>query len=108
MDRNRYQSEAARLAALLRKEIARRGVSVRSLEQSMGVGTSIYAKVLTGKITMSLSHLLQILDALEMDWPEFFHLAYGLPAEEPPSEEHDFDHRVLDVLRRHGLLPPGD
>jgi len=30
------------------------------------------------------------------------------PAEAPATETEDFDEKVLDVLRRHGLLPKRD
>jgi transcriptional regulator with XRE-family HTH domain len=108
VDRDRYQREAQRLAALLRREIQRQGVSIRSLEQKMGVGNSIYQKVLGGKITMTLSHLLQIADALGLEWPELFRMAYqspSPPAEAPATGAGEFDEKVIDVLRRHGLLP---
>lgn len=108
MDRDRYQREAQRLAAILRDEIRNQGVSIRSLEQKMGVGNSVYQKVLGGKITMTLGHLLQIADALGLEWPELFRRAYpgsAPPIETPIAEANDFEEQVLDVLRRHGLLP---
>ena len=107
MDRERYQREAQRLASILRREIRRQGVSIRSLEQKMGVGNSVYQKVLGGKITMTLGHLLQIADALGLEWPELFRMAYVGASQpvEAPAEAEDFDERVMDVLRRHGLLP---
>lgn len=109
MDRARYQQEAQRLAAILRGEIQRQGVSIRSLEQKMGVGNSVYQKVLGGKISMTLGHLLQMADALGLEWPELFRMAYHsgpTPSPEIPApEDDDFDQRVMDVLRRHGLLP---
>src|SRR4030095_13892187 len=109
VDRERYQQEALRFAAILRREIRRQGVSIRSLEQKMGVGNSVYQKVLGGKITMTLGHLLQIADALGLEWPELFRTAYlsfSQPAERGATEaEEDFDRKVMDVLRRHGLLP---
>jgi hypothetical protein len=75
----------------------------------MGVGNSVYQKVLGGKITMTLGHLLQIADALDLEWTELFRMAYlppSQPAAEPPAPEaEDFDEKVIDVLRRHGLLP---
>jgi transcriptional regulator with XRE-family HTH domain len=110
VDRERYQREAQRLAAILRWEIRRQGVSIRSLEQKMGVGNSVYQKVLGGKVTMTLGYLLQIADALGLEWPEFFRKAYldsPQPGEVPAADEEEFDRRVLDVLRRHGLLPNG-
>jgi transcriptional regulator with XRE-family HTH domain len=108
VDRERYQREAQRLAAILRREIRRQGVSIRSLEQKMGVGNSVYQKVLGGKITMTVGHLLQIADALGLEWPELFRMAYlpaAQPAEVPAGEADDFDRKVIDVLRRLGLLP---
>jgi transcriptional regulator with XRE-family HTH domain len=110
VDRERYQREAQRLAAILRREIKRQGVSIRSLEQKMGVGNSVYQKVLGGKITMTLGHLLQLADALGLEWTELFRMVYlssSEPAEGPANEEEDFDRKVLDVLRRHGLLKNG-
>lgn len=73
----------------------------------MGVGNSVYQKVLGGKITMTLGHLLQIADALDLEWPELFRTAFPSlqPAEAPTTEDEEFDRKVLDVLRRHGLLP---
>ena len=108
MNRERDQREAQRLADLLHQEIKRQGVSIRSLEKKMGVGNSVYQKVLNGKITMTLGHLLQIIDALELDWTEFFRSAYlnsEEPAEAPPTEAKEFDRRVIDLLLRLGLLP---
>ena len=108
MDRERYQREGQRLADILRQEIRRQDLSIRSLEQKMGVGNSVYQKVLNGKITMTLEYLLQIADALGLEWPEFFRRAYldsPQPGEASSAEAEDFDQKVLDVLRRHGLLP---
>lgn len=108
MERARYQQEAQRLAAILRGEIQRQGVSIRSLEQKMGVGNSVYQKVLGGKISMNLGHLLQMADALGLEWSELFRMAYpclSQSPEIPALEGDDFDQRVMDVLRRHGLLP---
>jgi transcriptional regulator with XRE-family HTH domain len=108
VNRERDQREAQRLTDLLQQEINRQDVSIRSLEKKMGVGNSVYQKVLNGKITMALGHLLQILDALELDWAEFFRTAYPAPsqtAEAPAAESDEFEQKVIDILRRKGLLP---
>ena len=108
MDRERDQREAQRLTDLLHQEIKRRDVSIRSLEKKMGVGNSVYQKVLSGKITMTLGHLLQILDALELDWTEFFRTSYPAPpqtVEALAAESDEFEQKVIGVLRRQGLLP---
>jgi transcriptional regulator with XRE-family HTH domain len=110
VDREPYRLEGRRLADILREEIRRQGVSIRSLEKKMGVGNSVYQKVLNSKITMTLEHLLQIADALGMEWSELFRRAYlpsAQPGEAPDADTEEFDRRVLDVLRRHGLLPEG-
>ena len=107
-DRSRYQQETTRLAALLREEIRRRGLSIRSLEQKMGVGNSIFQKVLTGRIKMTLEHLLAIADALDLDWPALFRLAYPGAAEAKPQPQKpadELEEKVLAVLRRYGIVP---
>lgn len=109
MDRDRYQREAQRLAAILREEIRSQGVSIRSLEQKMGVGNSVYQKVLCGKITMTLGHLLQIADALGLEWLELFRRAYlgsvSLVAAPAPAGVDELEAKVLEILHRHGVLP---
>ncbi|HEX3556152.1 MAG TPA: hypothetical protein VIA62_23275 [Thermoanaerobaculia bacterium] len=105
-DRSRYQQETTRLASLLREEIRRQGVSIRSLEQKMGVGNSIFQKVLTGRIKMTLEHLLEITNALDLDWTAFFRLAYpGSPEGKPSKAADELEEKVLAVLRRYGVVP---
>jgi transcriptional regulator with XRE-family HTH domain len=109
VDRARYQREAQRLAVILREEIRSQGVSIRSLEQKMGVGNSVYQKVLCGKVTMTVGHLLQIADALGLDWLELFRRAYLGPAAPSevlaPAGVDELEARVLEILHRHGVLP---
>jgi transcriptional regulator with XRE-family HTH domain len=123
---DRYTEEALRLAGMLKTLARSKHRSIRSLEQQMGVGTSIFHKVLKGDVTLQLRHLLMIADALEIDWAELFHLAYprasAAPAasgsllgdldralgEEPAAEEipdAEFEKRVKRVLAHLGLLP---
>ena len=105
-DRSRYQQETTRLAALLREEIRRRGLSIRSLEQKMGVGNSIFQKVLTGRIKMTLEHLLALADSLDLDWPTLFRLAYpGTPETKAQKPADELEEKVLAVLRRYGIVP---
>jgi transcriptional regulator with XRE-family HTH domain len=127
---DRYTEEALRLAGMLKTLAKTQRRSVRSLEQQMGVGTSIFHKVLKGEVTLQVRHLLVILDALGIEWAEFFHMAYprgsaargleqdslledlnralGEPASSSPSLETsdaEFEERVLRVLVRYGLVP---
>ena len=50
-----------------------------------------------------------IADALGLEWPELFRRAYLSSSEpaEASATEADFEQKVLDVLRRHGLLKNG-
>jgi len=124
---DKYTEEALRLAGMLKTLAKSKRRSIRSLEQRMGVGTSIFHKVLKGDVTLQLRHLLMIADALEIDWTEFFHLAYprASPATaatgdsllgdldralggEPVAEEipdAEFEAKVKRVLVHLGLLP---
>lgn len=72
----------------------------------MGVGNSIFQKVLTGRIKMTLEHLLALADALDLDWPALFSLAYPGTSEvkaQKPADE--LEEKVLAVLRRYGIVP---
>ena len=121
---DRYTEESLRLAGMLKTLAKSRHRSIRSLEQQMGVGTSIFHKVLKGEVTLQVRHLLMIADALEIEWAEFFHMAYprsgagvrsddsligdlnralGEPVEEE-SPDAAFEERVKRVLFRLGLL----
>jgi hypothetical protein len=82
---DRYTVEALRLAGMLKTLAKSKRRSIRSLEQQMGVGTSIFHKVLKGDVTLQLRHLLMIADALEIDWAELFHLAYPRPSAAPAA-----------------------
>ncbi len=122
---DRYGEEALRLAGLLKTLAKTQRRSIRSLEQQMGVGTSIFHKVLKGEVTLQVRHLLMIADALEIGWEEFFHLAYprssaaaasegsllgdlnralGEPAVERGDSDAEFEERVKRVLIHLGLL----
>jgi hypothetical protein len=113
---DRYAEESLRLATLLKSIAKSKYRSIRSIEQQMGVGTSIFHKVLKGEVTLQVRHILIILDALEIPWEEFFHMAYprrGLAERHPILEQVDaalggesgegeaeFDERVKRVLAR--------
>lgn len=127
---DRYSEETLRLAGMLKTLAKSKRRSIRSIEQQMGVSTSVFHKVLKGDVTFHIRHLLMILDALEIDWAEFFHLAYpraGAPAAagedsllgdldralggEPAAEEvsdFEFEERVKQVLAHLGMLPEED
>jgi transcriptional regulator with XRE-family HTH domain len=126
---DRYEDETLRLAGMVKTLAKSKRRSIRSIEQQMGVSTSIFHKVLKGDVTFHIRHLLMILDALEIDWAEFFHMAYprtsaaasagrgdsllgdldralgeGRPAAEEISDA-EFEERVKRVLAHLGMLP---
>jgi transcriptional regulator with XRE-family HTH domain len=83
-DDNQITAETARLVTLLGKLVKANGASVRSLEKKMGVGDSVFAKLLKGKITLQVRHILMICEAIEIEPKEFFAAAYGFqPAPAP-------------------------
>jgi transcriptional regulator with XRE-family HTH domain len=71
-----FTAEALRIAGLLADVVRDRNVSVRSLEKKMGVAESMFAKVLKGKITLQLRHVVMICTALGVEWQDFFAHAY--------------------------------
>jgi hypothetical protein len=62
--RDRYEEEALRLVRVLASMALEKRVSVRSLEKKMGVGDSVFSKVLRGKITSQVRHVLMRLPPL--------------------------------------------
>lgn len=77
-------------------------MSIRSLEKSMGVGDSVFNKVLKGKTTLQFRHVLMICDALGVGWRELFADFYGLG----PSPAQETDRERILFLVRVGLLTP--
>lgn len=104
--RDRYEEEALRLVGVLASLAREKRVSVRSLEKKMGVGDSVFAKVLRGRITPQVRHVLMIADALEVGWPELFARAYGLAVPRPPRETvpADVEERMIGLLLRLGVI----
>ena len=104
--RDRYEEEALRLVRVLASLAREKRVSVRSLEKKMGVGDSVFAKVLRGRITPQVRHVLMIADALEVGWPELFARAYGLAVPRPPSATApaDLQEQMVAILLRLGVI----
>ena len=103
--RDRYEEEALRLVRLLSSMARENRVSIRSLEKKMGVGDSVFSKVLRGKITPQVRHVLMIAEALEVGWPELFARAYGLrPAAVRPAAPAGEEDRMVSLLLRLGLI----
>jgi transcriptional regulator with XRE-family HTH domain len=99
----RYREEALRLVQALKRRVRMHGVSIRSLEKRMGVGDSVFNKVLKGEVTLQLRHVLMICDALGVDWKEFFAEVYELEAKDRNGE---LEERMTRHLIRLGLFHP--
>jgi transcriptional regulator with XRE-family HTH domain len=102
-------AETARLVTLLGKLVKAKGASVRSLEKKMGVGDSVFAKLLKGKITLQIRHILMLCQAAEIEPKEFFAAAYGfqsapLPAPVPEPSPVDPSEELVAKGELHKLL----
>ncbi|HEX4966102.1 MAG TPA: helix-turn-helix domain-containing protein [Thermoanaerobaculia bacterium] len=100
---DRFEEEILRLGQVLKGLAKSREKSIRSLEQKMQVADGIFYKVLNGKITMQVRHLLMIVEALGMSPAELFAAAYPKtvrPAPKTPKDEEDdeLETRVRRVL----------
>jgi transcriptional regulator with XRE-family HTH domain len=104
--RDRYEEEALRLVQVLASMARERRVSIRSLEKKMRVGDSAFSKVLRGKITPQVRHVLMIADALEIGWPELFARAYGLdlPRASRAMEPAEMEEQMVSLLLRLGVI----
>jgi transcriptional regulator with XRE-family HTH domain len=70
-------SETRRLADLLDHVVRLSKRSRRSLESDLGLGSSGLSKILKGTIRLQVSHVLSVLEALQVDPYDFFRVAYG-------------------------------
>src|SRR4051812_47270063 len=68
--------EARRLVHLLADLVRISGRSLRSLEEELGMGSSVMSKILNGVIRPQLSYVLLIAPAIGISPAEFFQLAY--------------------------------
>ena len=114
-DRDPFSVETSRLVEALARRVRESRVSIRSLEKKMGVGESVFSKILKGKITLQMRHVLMICTALEIDWKDFFADVYGLGGSKEPAvpadteklvTEAELDRRVIRLLLRFKLIEP--
>lgn len=70
------EREAKRLVDLLTRLIRLSGRSLRSLEEELGLGSSVLSKILNGVIRPQLGYVLMICSALGVPPAQFFRLAY--------------------------------
>jgi DNA-binding phage protein len=95
-------AEAARILQVLRTVVTESGLSVRALERKAGVGYTTFQKVLLGKVTPQLDHILRIVRAAGIGWPEFFSRCYGIAAS--PIRGSDARAGILDELVRDAMV----
>jgi transcriptional regulator with XRE-family HTH domain len=102
---DRYEAEALRLVKVLASLAEEKRASIRSLEKKMGVGESVFSKVLRGKVTLQVRHVLMLADALEIGWSELFTRAYGQAPLRPVSTTAEEEERkMIRLLLRLGLI----
>ena len=100
---DRFEEETLRLGQVLKALAKSREKSIRSLEQKMEVADGIFYKVLNGKITMQMRHVLMIVEALGMRPAEFFEAAYPKttrPVPKSPREDDEEDDALEGRVRR--------
>jgi transcriptional regulator with XRE-family HTH domain len=102
---DRYEAEALRLVKVLASLAEEKRASIRSLEKKMGVGESVFSKVLRGKVTLQVRHVLMLADALEIGWSELFARAYRQAQPRPVSTAAEEEERkMIRLLLRLGLI----
>ena len=74
-----------------------------AVEKEIGVSEGLFNKILSGKVTLQVRHVLMICDALGLTWEDFFAKAY---APESRADE-SLEEKIMDVLIRTGLIAPG-
>lgn len=100
-EQDAVKAEAQRILHLLRTVVNESGLSVRALERKAGVGYTTFQKVLLGKVTPQLDHVLRIVRAAGIGWPEFFARCYGNASVAKGSESRG---GILDELVRDAMV----
>jgi transcriptional regulator with XRE-family HTH domain len=95
------QAEVARILHVLRSVVTESGLSVRALERKAGVGYTTFQKVLLGKVTPQLDHILRIARAAGISWPELFSRCYG---DAPIAKASEARGNILDELVRDAMV----
>ena len=103
---DRYDAEAMRLVKVLASLAEEKRASIRSLERKMGVGESVFSKVLRGRVTLQVRHVLMLADALEIEWSELFAKAYGhaAPPRPVPAASEEEERKMIRLLLRLGVI----
>lgn len=84
---DRLDAEVDRLRDLLVKAVEENRYTAKALERKLGMAGGSTGKILRGQITLSVRHLLAILDAAGIPWAAFFQVAYPLTGQQGPSLE---------------------
>src|ERR1700730_15117159 len=69
------REEARRYAQLLRQVVELSGVSERAVERRLALGGGTLSRIFGGRIELKLSHLLAILEVVDIKPERFFQLA---------------------------------
>jgi transcriptional regulator with XRE-family HTH domain len=101
---DRYEAEALRLVKVLASLAEEKRVSIRSMEKKMRVGESVFSKVLRGRVTLQVRHVLMLADALEIGWSEFFARAYGHAPPRAVTTSAEEERKMIRLLLRLGLI----
>jgi hypothetical protein len=79
-------AETERVLQALKAAIESSGLSIRAVERKADVSYTVFQKVLAGSTSLQFHHLLQILEAIRMDWSKFFNLCYPQPEKQAEPE----------------------
>jgi transcriptional regulator with XRE-family HTH domain len=91
------RDDARQYARLLRQVVELSGISEREVERRLELGGGTLSRIFSGRIELKLSHLLAILEVLEMKPERFFQLA-AVVLESGSAES--LGRQVLSILAR--------
>ena len=95
-----------KLRAAVEREVERSRVELKELSARTGRSGGYFTHLFKDRMILTVEHVFAILLAIGVEPEEFLGRLYGTQAPPPPAEE-DFDTRVLRVMERYGIRPPG-
>ncbi|MGH2628752.1 MAG: helix-turn-helix domain-containing protein [Anaerolineales bacterium] len=88
-DREAAGAEVEKVSAALRQRIRLAGLTLREVEERLGMGKNYLRQLLSGAVDLKLKHLLAVLQVVGESPVDFFVGVYGVPRLERSEAESD-------------------
>lgn len=82
-------ADVAKISAALRERVRAGGLTLRAVEDRLGMGRNYLRQLLSGAVDLKLKHLLAVLQVLGESPADFLARVYGAPSAQRPQPAAD-------------------